>query len=313
MQDCEDDRNQVVKGKTTMSKELGRVAFIGLGVMGYPMAGHLAKHGVAVTVYNRTAAKAEQWLAEYIQCGDCATAATPRQAAEAADVVFMCVGNDDDVRSVTLGEDGALAGMSSGAFLVDHTTASQQLAVELASACAAAGVAFLDAPVSGGQAGAENAALTIMLGGSEEDYRDVQPLLDVYAKKTALMGAAGAGQLTKMVNQICIAGVLQGLAEGVHFAQMAGLNVDAVVDVISQGAAQSWQMNNRAATMAKSEYDFGFAVDWMRKDLGIALDTGRELNARLPLTALVDQFYADVQNMGGGRWDTSSLLRRLTH
>ena len=312
MQDCEDDRNRGTKGKTTMSKELGRVAFIGLGVMGYPMAGHLAKRGVAVTVYNRTAVKAEQWLSQHMDHGECAVAATPRQAAEAAEVVFMCVGNDDDVRSVALGEDGALAGMSSGTCLVDHTTASQQLALELATACSAAGVGFLDAPVSGGQAGAENAALTIMLGGNEDDYQRVQPLLDVYAKKTALMGAVGAGQLTKMVNQICIAGVLQGLAEGVHFAQAAGLDVDAVVDVIAQGAAQSWQMNNRAATMAKDEYDFGFAVDWMRKDLGIALETGRELNARMPMTALVDQFYADVQNMGGGRWDTSSLLRRLT-
>ena len=295
-----------------MSNELGRVAFIGLGVMGYPMAGHLAKQGAEVTVYNRTSAKAEQWLQDYKQDDVCAIAATPRQAADAAEVVFMCVGNDDDVRSVALGEDGALAGMRAGTVLVDHTTASQQLAAELASACAASGVGFLDAPVSGGQAGAENAGLTVMLGGSEADYQRVEVLLDVYAKKTALMGPVGAGQLTKMVNQICIAGVLQGLAEGVHFAQVAGLDVDAVVDVISQGAAQSWQMNNRAATMAVGEYDFGFAVDWMRKDLGIALDTGRELNARLPMTALVDQFYADVQNMGGGRWDTSSLLRRLS-
>ena len=295
-----------------MSNELGRVAFIGLGVMGYPMAGHLAKQGAKVTVYNRTSARAEQWLQDYKHDDVCAIAATPRQAADAADVVFMCVGNDDDVRSVALGQDGALTGMRAGTVLVDHTTASQQLAVELASACAASGVGFLDAPVSGGQAGAENAGLTVMLGGSEADYQRVEVLLDVYAKKTALMGPVGAGQLTKMVNQICIAGVLQGLAEGVHFAQVAGLDVDAVVDVISQGAAQSWQMNNRAATMAVGEYDFGFAVDWMRKDLGIALDTGREFNARLPMTALVDQFYADVQNMGGGRWDTSSLLRRLS-
>ena len=294
-----------------MSKELGRVAFIGLGVMGYPMAGHLAKQGAAVTVYNRTSAKAERWLAEYSDADACAVATTPREAAEGAEVVFMCVGNDDDVRSVALGADGALAGMTAGNVLVDHTTASQQLALELGVACASAEVRFLDAPVSGGQAGAENAALTIMLGGAEEDYQKVQALLDIYAKKTALMGPVGAGQLTKMVNQICIAGILQGLAEGVHFAQSAGLDVNAVVDVISQGAAQSWQMNNRAATMAKDEYDFGFAVDWMRKDLGIALDTGRELNARLPLTALVDQFYADVQSMHGGRWDTSSLLRRL--
>ena len=295
-----------------MSNELGRVAFIGLGVMGYPMAGHLAKQGAEVTVYNRTSARAAQWSQDYKHDEVCAIGATPRQDADEADVVFMCVGNDDDVRSVALGEDGALAGMRAGTVLVDHTTASQQLAVELASACAAAGVGFLDAPVSGGQAGAENAGLTVMLGGSEADYQRVEVLLDVYAKKTALMGPVGAGQLTKMVNQICIAGVLQGLAEGVHFAQVAGLDVDAVVDVISQGAAQSWQMNNRAATMAVGEYAFGFAVDWMRKDLGIALDTGRELNARLPMTALVDQFYADVQNMGGGRWDTSSLLRRLS-
>ena len=295
-----------------MSKELDRVAFIGLGVMGYPMAGHLAKSGKAVTVFNRTAAKAEQWLSEFAGDGECAVAATPKAAAASADVVFMCVGNDDDVRSVVLGSDGALAGMAAGSVLVDHTTASQQLAVELGAACVAADVRFLDAPVSGGQAGAENGALTIMLGGSEADYHSVQGLLDVYAKKSALMGPIGAGQLTKMVNQICIAGILQGLAEGVHFAQAAGLDVDAVVDVISQGAAQSWQMNNRAATMAKDEYDFGFAVDWMRKDLGIALDTGRELQARLPLTALVDQFYGDVQRQGGGRWDTSSLLRRLS-
>ncbi|MEC8807798.1 MAG: NAD(P)-dependent oxidoreductase, partial [Pseudomonadota bacterium] len=268
--------------------------------------------GKAVTVFNRTTAKAERWLSEFAGDGECAVAATPKAAATGADVVFMCVGNDDDVRSVALGSDGALAGMAAGSVLVDHTTASQQLAVELGAACAAADVRFLDAPVSGGQAGAENGALTIMLGGSEADYHSVQGLLDVYAKKSALMGPIGAGQLTKMVNQICIAGVLQGLAEGVHFAQAAGLDVDAVVDVISQGAAQSWQMNNRAATMAKDEYDFGFAVDWMRKDLGIALDTGRELQARLPLTALVDQFYGDVQRQGGGRWDTSSLLRRLS-
>jgi len=295
-----------------MSKELDRVAFIGLGVMGYPMAGHLAKSGTAVTVFNRTTAKAEQWLSEFAGDGECAVAATPKAAAASADVVFMCVGNDDDVRSVVLGSDGALAGMAAGSVLVDHTTASQQLAVELGAACAAADVRFLDAPVSGGQAGAENGALTIMLGGSEADYHSVQGLLDVYAKKSALIGPIGAGQLTKAVNQICIAGILQGLAEGVHFAQAAGLDVDAVVDVISQGAAQSWQMNNRAATMAKDEYDFGFAVDWMRKDLGIALDTGRELQARLPLTAVVNQFYGDLQRRGGGRWDTSSFLRRLS-
>ena len=295
-----------------MSKELDRVAFIGLGVMGYPMAGHLAKRGHAVTVFNRTIAKSERWLNDYGKANGCAIAATPRAAADAASVVFMCVGNDDDVRSVALGPDGALAGMSAGAILVDHTTASQRLAMELEAACAAAAVRFLDAPVSGGQAGAENGALTVMLGGDASDYQEIESVLGAYAKKSALMGPVGSGQLTKMVNQICIAGILQGLAEGVHFAQSAGLDVDAVVDVISQGAAQSWQMNNRAATMAEDQYDFGFAVDWMRKDLGIALAAGRELNTRLPLTALVDQFYADVQNMGGGRWDTSSLLRRLT-
>ena len=295
-----------------MSKELDRVSFIGLGVMGYPMAGHLAKSGHAVTVFNRTMAKSERWLNDYGEANGCAIAATPRAAADAADIVFMCVGNDDDVRSVALGSDGALAGMSVGAILVDHTTASQRLALELEAACVGGAVRFLDAPVSGGQAGAENGALTVMVGGDASDYQEIESVLGAYAKKSALMGPVGSGQLTKMVNQICIAGVLQGLAEGLHFAQSAGLHVDAVVDVISQGAAQSWQMNNRAATMAEDEYDFGFAVDWMRKDLGIALAAGRELNARLPLTALVDQFYADVQNMGGGRWDTSSLLRRLS-
>ena len=289
-----------------------RCAFIGLGVMGYPMAGHLANAGHAVTVYNRTDSVAERWVGEYGSNAESRSAATPREAAADAEFVFMCVGNDDDVRSVTLGEDGVLAGMASGGLLVDHTTASKQLAEELATAAAERDIAFLDAPVSGGQAGAENGALTIMVGGSELDFARVEPLFSVYGEKSALLGPVGAGQLTKMVNQICIAGVLQGLAEGVHFAQKAGLDVEEVVEVISKGAAQSWQMENRASTMAKGEFEFGFAVNWMRKDLDIALTTGRTLGAKLPLTALVDQFYGDVQAAGGGRWDTSSLLTRLT-
>ncbi len=297
-----------------MTGQLGQVAFIGLGVMGFPMARHLATRATKVTVFNRTAEKMDTWLnhmQEHPHTAQLTAAATPAQAADGADVVFVCVGNDDDVREVTLADDGALAGMSAGSLLVDHTTASSGLAQALDAACQAKGVGFLDAPVSGGQAGAENGALTIMVGGREQDATAATPYFDCYAKKHALMGGVGSGQLTKMVNQICIAGVLQGLAEGVHFAQRSGLDVNAVVDVISQGAAQSWQMENRAGTMANNEYDFGFAVDWMRKDLAIALDTARQMDARLPLTALVDQFYADVQAMQGGRWDTSSLLRRL--
>ncbi len=290
-----------------------RTAFIGLGVMGYPMAGHLAANGFPVTVYNRTPGRAEAWLEQYRDAGaPVASAPTPAGAAAGADVVFMCVGNDNDVREVSHGADGVLEAMGEGTLLVDHTTASQELALELDAVAESRGIGFLDAPVSGGQAGAENGALTVMIGGRETDYARAQPLLEAYAKKTALLGPVGAGQLTKMVNQICIAGVLQGLAEGVHFAQRAGLDVDQVVDVISQGAAQSWQMVNRAGTMAQDQFEFGFAVNWMRKDLRIALNTADALGARLPLTALVDQFYADVQNMGGGRWDTSSLLRRLT-
>ena len=295
-----------------MSEQIGRVAFIGLGVMGYPMAGHLAKRASSVTVFNRNTAKATQWLEEHQDnAAQCAIALTPMDAAAAADVVFVCVGNDDDVAQVVLDETGALAGMASGSLLVDHTTASKALAERVGLACAGQSVGFLDAPVSGGQAGAENGALTVMVGGGDADYRRAGPYFDCFAKKHALMGEVGAGQLTKMVNQICIAGILQGLSEGVHFAQRAGLDLDAVVDVISQGAAQSWQMNNRAQTMARDEYEFGFAVDWMRKDLNIALDTAKQLEARLPLTALVDQFYGDVQTLGGGRWDTSSLLKRL--
>ncbi len=289
-------------------------AFIGLGVMGFPMAGHLARSGADVTVYNRTALRADQWLDEFqgVSDGALRTAESPAAAAVDADIVFMCVGNDDDVRAVALGEEGALAGMGPDTLLVDHTTASQELALELDAACAEQGIGFLDAPVSGGQAGAENGMLTVMVGGRGDDFETADVFFQAYAKKSALLGAVGAGQLTKMVNQICIAGVLQGLAEGVHFAQRADLDVNQVVDVIAEGAAQSWQMENRSATMAEDQFEFGFAVNWMRKDLGIALRTGEALGARLPLTALVNQFYGDVQAMGGGRWDTSSLLRRLT-
>ena len=284
------------------------VAFIGLGVMGYPMAGHLAAAGHTVQVYNRTSAKADQWVSEH---GGTAFA-SPAEAARGADFVFMCVGNDDDVRSVSFGDVGILAGMTSGSVLIDHTTVSSEVAVELASAAGDNGSGFLDAPVSGGQAGAENGQLTIMVGGVKADYDRTAPVMDCYARFQRLMGPAGAGQLTKMVNQICIAGVLQGLSEGINFAQRVGLDANAVVEVISKGAAQSWQMENRADTMAKGEFEFGFAVDWMRKDLDITLRTGRTFQARLPLTALVDQFYADVQAKGGSRWDTSSLITRLS-
>jgi 3-hydroxyisobutyrate dehydrogenase-like beta-hydroxyacid dehydrogenase len=283
------------------------VAFVGLGVMGYPMAGHLARAGHSVRVYNRTAARAEGWRTEH----GGATAPTPREAAAGAALVMLCVGNDADVRSVVYGADGVLAGMQAGAVLVDHTTASAELAEELARATAAQGCGFLDAPVSGGQAGAQNGVLTMMVGGAEDVFVRAEPVLACYARTIRRMGPAGAGQLAKMVNQICIAGVLQGLAEGLRFAETAGLDPLAVVDVIAKGAAQSWQMENRAATMIKGEFNFGFAVDWMRKDLGIALETARRTGTTLPLTALVDQFYGDVQRLGGGRWDTSSLIQRL--
>jgi len=289
-----------------------RTAFVGLGVMGFPMAGHLAAAGHDVCVYNRTSSRAQDWIQRHGDApGSTATAGTPRDAAASADLVFLCVGNDDDVRAVVYGENGVLAGMAAGAVLVDHTTASAELARELEAACAERGVGFLDAPVSGGQAGAENGQLTIMVGGSPESFHSAEPVMACYARSIRRLGAAGAGQLTKMVNQICIAGVLQGLAEGLHFAEQAGLDIGDVVDVISKGAAQSWQMENRHRTMAAGEFEFGFAVNWMRKDLEITLRTGRALNARLPLTALVDQFYADVQSYGGGRWDTSSLIERL--
>jgi 3-hydroxyisobutyrate dehydrogenase-like beta-hydroxyacid dehydrogenase len=287
---------------------MSKVAFIGLGVMGYPMAGHLrTRGGHDVTVYNRTAAKAEKWVAAF---GGRA-APTPRAAADGADFVFTCVGNDDDLRSVTLGEDGALAGMKNGAVLIDNTTASATIARELHAIAAEYSVGFLDAPVSGGQAGAENGQLTVMVGGDRDVYDRAKPVIDAYAKMVGLMGPAGAGQLTKMVNQICIAGLVEGLAEGIHFARKAGLDIEQVVGVISKGAAQSWQMENRYKTMAAGKYDFGFAVDWMRKDLAICLDEARGNGAKLPVTALVDQFYAEVQQIGGRRWDTSSLLARL--
>lgn len=284
-----------------------KVAFLGLGVMGYPMAGHLARAGHAVTVYNRTAAKAQAWAQEY---GGKA-AATPAAAAAGADIVFACVGNDDDLRSVVLGEAGALAGMKPGAIFVDHTTASAEVARELYAAALAAGLQFVDAPVSGGQAGAVNGALTVMCGGDAAPFASIQPVALAFAKAVTLVGASGAGQLAKMVNQICIAGLVQGLSEAIAFGQKAGLDMKQVLDVIGKGAAQSWQMDNRGKTMVDDKFDFGFAVDWMRKDLGLVLDEARRNGAKLPVTALVDQFYADVQTLGGNRWDTSSLIKRL--
>ncbi|QND47396.1 NAD(P)-dependent oxidoreductase [Rhizobium lusitanum] len=287
---------------------MAKVAFIGMGVMGYPMAGHLkTKGGHDVTVYNRTIAKAEAWAKQF----DGKFAPTPAAAAEGADFVFTCVGNDDDLRSVTIGKDGVLSGMKAGAILIDNTTASAEVARELHAAAKEKGVEFIDAPVSGGQAGAENGVLTVMCGGDETVFEKAKPVIDAYARMVGLMGSVGAGQLTKMINQICIAGIVQGLAEGIHFGKQAGLDIEKVVDVISKGAAGSWQMENRHKTMNAEKYDFGFAVDWMRKDLGIVLAEARRNEAKLPLTALVDQFYGDVQAMGGNRWDTSSLLARL--
>jgi len=287
---------------------MAKVAFIGLGVMGYPMAGHLAKKGGHdVTVFNRTAAKAEKWVAQH----GGKSAPTPAAAADGADFVFSCVGNDDDLRSVTLGSNGAFEGMKKGAIYTDNTTASAGVARELYEAAKAKGFASLDAPVSGGQAGAENGQLTVMVGGDPESFDRAKPIIDAYAKMVGRMGPAGAGQLTKMVNQLCIAGLVQGLAEGIHFAKKAGLNVEEVISVISKGAAQSWQMENRYKTMAAGKFDFGFAVDWMRKDMAITLQEARKNGAKLPVAALVDQFYAEVQSMGGKRWDTSSLIARL--
>lgn len=283
------------------------VAFLGLGVMGLPMAGHLARAGHQVTVYNRTAAKAQAWAAEF---GGKA-AATPREAAAGAQIVFCCVGNDDDLRSVVLGADGAFAGMQAGAVFVDHTTASADVARELYAAARALKLQFIDAPVSGGQAGAVNGVLTIMCGGDSATFEDIKPVAHAFGRAVTLVGPPGAGQLAKMVNQVCIAGVVQGLSEAIAFGQTAGLDMKLVLDVISKGAAQSWQMENRGATMVDDKFDFGFAVDWMRKDLGLVLAEARNNGARLPLTALVDQFYGDVQKMGGNRWDTSSLIKRL--
>jgi len=296
-----------------------RVAFLGLGVMGYPMAGHLALAGHAVTVYNRTPAKAQAFMAEFAEQG-VQQAATPREAAAQADIVFCCVGNDDDLRAVVLGQlqadgnrdgSGAFAGMAPGSVLVDHTTASAEVAREVATQAQARGLHFLDAPVSGGQAGAQNGQLTVMCGGAAEVFERVKPVAMSFARAFTLIGESGAGQLAKMVNQICVVGLLQGLSEAIAFGQNAGLDMDLVLDVIGKGAAQSWQLDNRGKTMAADRFDFGFAVDWMRKDLSLVLDEARRNGSRLPVTALVDQFYADVQDMGGHRWDTSSLIKRL--
>jgi 3-hydroxyisobutyrate dehydrogenase len=286
---------------------MAKIAFLGLGVMGYPMARHLKAKGHDVTVYNRTAAKAQKWIGEH----GGRSAPTPREAANGQEIVFACVGNDDDLREVTLGVDGAFHGIGKGAIFVDHTTASADIARELAAAAKDRGFGFLDAPVSGGQAGAENGQLSVMVGGERAVFERAEPAIGSYAKMCRLLGEAGSGQLAKMMNQIAIAGVVEGLAEAIHFGNVSGLDVEAAIEVISQGAAQSWQMNNRHKTMLAQKYDFGFAVDWMRKDLNIALNEARRSGARLPQTALVDQFYAEVQAMGGSRWDTSSLLARL--
>ena len=286
---------------------MAKVAFLGLGVMGFPMAGHLAAAGHEVTVWNRSPAKAEAWAARHKG----RVAATAREAAEGAEFVMACVGNDDDLRQVCLGEAGAFAGMGKGAVFVDHTTVSAAVTRELSALAAEAGLGFVDAPVSGGQAGAENGQLSVMCGGTQDDYARAEPVIAAYAKICKLMGPSGAGQLAKMCNQIAIAGLVQGLSESLHFAEKAGLSIPEVVEVISQGAAGSWQMQNRHQTMAENRFDFGFAVDWMRKDLGICLATADETGASLPVTALVDQFYKEVQAMGGGRWDTSSLIARL--
>jgi 3-hydroxyisobutyrate dehydrogenase len=293
--------------KTYAATEPRSVAFLGLGVMGAPMAGHLARAGHHVTVYNRTAAKAQAWAAEFAG----KAAATPRDAAQGAALVFACVGNDDDLRAVTLGEQGAFAGMAHNAVFVDHTTASAAVARELYAAARGKGLHFVDAPVSGGQAGAVNGALTVMSGGDQAAFDAMQPVAMAFAKAAALVGPSGAGQLAKMVNQICIAGLVQGLSEGIAFGMQAGLDMKLVLEVIGKGAAQSWQMDNRGKTMVDDQFNFGFAVDWMRKDLGLVLDEGRRNGAKLPVTALVDQFYADVQALGGQRWDTSSLIKRL--
>lgn len=298
-----------INPRTYESVPAQTVAFLGLGVMGGPMAGHLAKAGHSVTVYNRTPAKAQAWVAEFGAPGR--HAPTPREAAAGADIVFCCVGNDDDLRSVVLGEDGAFAGMKKGAAFVDHTTASADVARELAKAAQALGLHFIDAPVSGGQAGAQNGALTVMCGGDAAVFERIKPVAMAFSRAVTLLGESGAGQLAKMVNQIAIAGLVQGLSEAIAFGQRAGLDMEAVLGVISKGAAQSWQMENRGKTMIEGKFDYGFAVDWMRKDLGLVLDEAKRNGARVPVTALVDQFYADVQQAGGRRWDTSSLITRL--
>ncbi|QFU08554.1 2-hydroxy-3-oxopropionate reductase [Rhodobacteraceae bacterium THAF1] len=286
---------------------MARIAFLGLGVMGYPMAGHLKAAGHEVSVYNRTTQKAKDWVAEH----GGTMGETPAEATKDAEIVFSCVGNDDDLRGVCTGDDGAFAGMSTGALFVDHTTVSAAVTRELAEAASQKGIGYVDAPISGGQAGAENGALSVMCGGAQVDFDRAAPVIDAYAKICRLIGDVGAGQTTKMCNQIAIAGLVQGLSEALHFAEKSGLDGRAVVEVISQGAAGSWQMNNRYETMLDDHFEHGFAVDWMRKDLGICLQTGNEIGAALPVTALVDQFYKDVQNMGGGRWDTSALIARL--
>jgi 3-hydroxyisobutyrate dehydrogenase-like beta-hydroxyacid dehydrogenase len=298
-----------INPRTYESVPAQTVAFLGLGVMGSPMAGHLAKAGHTVTVYNRTPAKSQAWAAEFGAPGR--HAPTPREAAAGADIVFCCVGNDDDLRSVVLGDDGAFAGMKKGAAFVDHTTASADVARELSKAAQALGLHFIDAPVSGGQAGAQNGALTVMCGGDAAVFERIKPVAMAFARAVTLLGESGAGQLAKMVNQIAIAGLVQGLSEAIAFGQRAGLDMQAVLGVISKGAAQSWQMENRGKTMIEGKFDYGFAVDWMRKDLGLVLDEAKRNGARVPVTALVDQFYADVQQSGGRRWDTSSLIIRL--
>jgi len=309
-----------INTKTYNATPERKTAFLGLGVMGYPMAGHLARAGHQVTVYNRNAAKSAAWLKEFGDASPCATAATPQAAAQGADIVFCCVGNDDDLRSVTLGLDqgdgtraggGAFSGMAKGAIFVDHTTASARVARDLHATALAQGVQFIDAPVSGGQAGAQNGTLTVMCGGDQAAFDVCAPVAQAFSRAVTLLGESGSGQLAKMVNQICIAGLVQGLSEAIAFGQKAGLDMAQVLDVIGKGAAQSWQMDNRGKTMVADQFEFGFAVDWMRKDLGLVLDEGRRNGARLPVTALVDQFYADVQQMGGTRWDTSSLIKRL--
>lgn len=297
-----------INAKTYEACPSQKVAFLGLGVMGYPMAGHLSRAGHQVTVYNRSPAKAQAWLAD---CPGQASAPTPREAAAGADIVFACVGNDADLRSVVLGPDGAFAGMKPGAVFVDHTTASASVARELNAIALEKGLQFIDAPVSGGQAGAENGMLTVMCGGDAKSFERIKPVAMAFSRAFTLIGESGAGQLAKMVNQICIAGLVQGLSEAVAFGQHAGLDMKLVLDVIGKGAAQSWQLDNRGKTMVDDQFNFGFAVDWMRKDLGLVLDEAKRNGARLPVTALVDQFYADVQKLGGGRWDTSSLVKRL--